>query len=394
MILLFYLFYKVAQLTKVRSRFADEVELKRDLVEQDLKKWEEKTVIIEESQQTKQKNTIMKKVVAASDASLSSKNEADYITDGKNDEEEINKAIESLSSAGGIIYLTEGTFRLRGSISIRKSNIKLIGSSRFLTKLVLDPLANLSPITIGDDKNFYKNIIISSLEVDGNRLNQSSNQNGIHVYNNIKTVIIEKNYIHSNFLQGIGVSDNVWDIIIANNFVEDNPGEAISVSGKNCQIINNYARDGWDAIVLTAGSRNCIVQGNHREGEHWGILIYGNDHIINGNTIYRTNGGISIDGNWGGGKNIIISNNNLTENDYGIFLIHGPRDSLITNNAIKDSKCKSVREDLFWRTKNVKLKHNLITDNATKNSECGDTIKKFRLDRIKNSIISDLKGLY
>ncbi len=58
-------------------------------------------------------------IVAASDASASSKASAQYVCDGSNDQVKINSALAS----GGEVVLTEGTFRTSGTISVKSNSI-------------------------------------------------------------------------------------------------------------------------------------------------------------------------------------------------------------------------------------------------------------------------------
>ncbi|MEN6341784.1 MAG: carbohydrate-binding protein [Methanospirillum sp.] len=58
-------------------------------------------------------------IVAASDASASSKSTAQYICDGSNDEVELNAAL----ARGGEIVMTEGTFRTSGTLNVKSNSI-------------------------------------------------------------------------------------------------------------------------------------------------------------------------------------------------------------------------------------------------------------------------------
>ena len=58
-------------------------------------------------------------IVAASDASATSKAGARYVCDGSSDQVEINNALAS----GGEIVLTEGTFRTSGTIVVKGNSI-------------------------------------------------------------------------------------------------------------------------------------------------------------------------------------------------------------------------------------------------------------------------------
>ncbi|HSE60678.1 MAG TPA: right-handed parallel beta-helix repeat-containing protein [Candidatus Saccharimonadales bacterium] len=68
-------------------------------------------------------------VVAASNASDSSKAAADYVCDGTGDHTEINTAVAALPASGGIVQLTEGTYTLGDSITLG-ANVWLRGMGR------------------------------------------------------------------------------------------------------------------------------------------------------------------------------------------------------------------------------------------------------------------------
>src|SRR5690554_3352234 len=55
-------------------------------------------------------------IVAASDSSAASKDGADYVCDGIDDQYEIQAAIDALPASGGTVQLTEGTFNCAGSV--------------------------------------------------------------------------------------------------------------------------------------------------------------------------------------------------------------------------------------------------------------------------------------
>jgi hypothetical protein len=66
--------------------------------------------------------------VAASDATTVSKNGADYVCDGTNDETEINAALAALPVNGGRLILTEGTFNIASSILVQNDNAQIVGA--------------------------------------------------------------------------------------------------------------------------------------------------------------------------------------------------------------------------------------------------------------------------
>ena len=58
------------------------------------------------------------------------KQKADYVCDGIADQVEIQKAIDSLPSSGGMIELFEGTFNFSDDVEITKSNVTIKGAGR------------------------------------------------------------------------------------------------------------------------------------------------------------------------------------------------------------------------------------------------------------------------
>jgi hypothetical protein len=62
-------------------------------------------------------------VVAASDSSRASKTRADILCDGTDDQRDIQEAFDALSSSGGTVALTEGTFNCAGSIYPRADSM-------------------------------------------------------------------------------------------------------------------------------------------------------------------------------------------------------------------------------------------------------------------------------
>ena len=67
-------------------------------------------------------------IVAAKDSV--NRKKADYKCDGKDDQVEIQKAIDKLPASGGMVELLEGTFNFGDSIEITKSNVTLRGAGK------------------------------------------------------------------------------------------------------------------------------------------------------------------------------------------------------------------------------------------------------------------------
>jgi len=101
------------------------------------------------------------RIVAASNASDESKQKADYVCDGTNDEVEIQQAIDDLPTQGGMVFLTEGTFNISQYINLYKS-VSIIGSGYGTTistsKHIFLPQTTITYVIL---KNFNVNPSIS-----------------------------------------------------------------------------------------------------------------------------------------------------------------------------------------------------------------------------------------
>ncbi|MCK4520789.1 right-handed parallel beta-helix repeat-containing protein [Candidatus Parcubacteria bacterium] len=77
--------------------------------------------------------TTATKIVAASDSQ--NKEKADYVCDGTADDVQINAAITALPSAGGLVYLLEGTYNLKQPVVVNKNNVVITGAAKGATIL-------------------------------------------------------------------------------------------------------------------------------------------------------------------------------------------------------------------------------------------------------------------
>jgi hypothetical protein len=84
-------------------------------------------------------------VVAASNASATWKNRADYICSGTGDESTINSALSAVATSGGTVELSDGAFSLSGAVAMG-SNQMLAGQGNGAT--VLNRTANNPFVTL------------------------------------------------------------------------------------------------------------------------------------------------------------------------------------------------------------------------------------------------------
>jgi len=231
------------------------------------------------------------------------KEKADYICDGVDDQDEIEKAISALPAAGGTVVLLEGEYRIGSSIRILRNNIELVGQG-IGTVLRLQDGVNDHVITIGDGTAAYEKITIRNLKVDGNRPGQTATSHGIHIHNLADEVRL------------IGVE-------ITNTYTD-----AISVDGGNnhfiqgCRIID----PGEDGIVLRQYVRDSIVLGNRLYGRGTaygsGLLSKSNERISwVGNVVRNFRFGIEVNDEdvVATPRNLLFANNLIESVQVGIY---------------------------------------------------------------------------
>ncbi len=105
--------------------------------------------------------------MAALDASVSERHEADYVCDGVADEVEIIAAITALPSTGGSVVLSTGTFTLAAQVLKAKDNVHIYGQGRN-TLLNLD--GSTAVITAGTRTGW----LIENLRTDGGTVDVAS----------------------------------------------------------------------------------------------------------------------------------------------------------------------------------------------------------------------------
>lgn len=108
--------------------------------------------------------------VAADDASDASKERADYVCDGTEDDVQIQAAIDALPSGGGLVTLSEGTFNIATSIELASyTQLKGCGWS---TQLKAVASLDSDIITLGTVD--VEMTILEDFMINGNKDNQSS----------------------------------------------------------------------------------------------------------------------------------------------------------------------------------------------------------------------------
>jgi len=284
-------------------------------------------------------------IVAASDSQQ--KYKADYICSGSGDQTTINNAISALPSGGGIIYLLEGTYNLTGPITITKSNVAIIGSGKAtILKRMWNSSSDEGVITVGDGTNSYEGILISNLQIDGNKGTYTSSYNH---------AIFFKKYITKSKIKGNWIQNSAGNGIY---FYATASGESNSY---NIIEGNDIRSNSYYGIFLYYSSYN-IISGNTVQGNSSsGILLYSSsNNTVSGNTVQgNTYYGIYI---YSSSNNTISGNTVQGNNQYGIYLSSTSNNNTITGNTVQGNTYYGIS---LYSSSNNTISGNTVQGNSS-----------------------------
>lgn len=322
----------------------------------------------------------------------------------------IQAAINDLSSGGGMVYIPAGTYAISSPLSV-PSNTTLVGAG-YRTIIRVADGANIHAIINDDPAMGNTNILITNLQIDGNKGTQTNTTiDGIN-FVNVTYSRIEGCWIHDTAQRGVDfwycdyniITENqFWDTdragvsleagnlynTISENIVLNAQGNGLSAGGNFTTVIGNQVIGaaergifiGWSTgCTVTANvckhngmhgiaipwSSGCAITGNIVEGniEH-GIFILNTSDTVVSNNIARNNnqGGGAYDGIHLSGalslNNLVTGNrcfDNQTEKtqNYGIRTTNGADYTIIVDNNCKDNRKGSIK---------AAKAHNVIKDN-------------------------------
>jgi hypothetical protein len=222
-------------------------------------------------------------LVAASDASATTKAIASYVCDGTADETEITAAIAALPDQGGTILLSEGTF----SISTVMTNpfvsgLTLKGMGGDVTVLQLATGANSRFIT---HSTAVTNVTLEGLTIDLNGSNQSDgtardDRTGLHLINVTGFQLL--NSTVKNCRHGAAVRISICDYaLIQGCRFQDN-----GVSGAAFACDHTFCRNSTHYRVLGSSFLNATDTGTAQDG-----VVYS---TVTGNTYENNDIGVTL----------------------------------------------------------------------------------------------------
>lgn len=320
-------------------------------------------------------------VVATADSSPQSKAKADYVGDGKGDQEEINQAIQRLSETGGTVLLMEGTYDIRrvegqlGGIIINRSNVVLAGQGTS-TKLKQAYLQETNVIRIiGSDVGY---ITIRDLYIDANSENNPLGEGDPNIAHDRFEYCGIKAYCQRPGQSGAKPNHN---ITIRNTHVHNARRLGIMLEGSNMKVVNNVIGNAKsDCVEILTGPGE--IRGNT-------FVITGKTHVAcgsdRGNSIIMSDNIVHVKENgmldiafrsWADSHRHVIANNIITMDDGALCRramdIRGA-EAVVTGNCIQGNNANE-RLKLTVTDGNVLITGNMfenvlveIDDNTGKN---------------------------
>ncbi len=270
---------------------------------------------------------------------------------------EIQKALDALPEAGGVVVLPRGTIEVTRPLVVRRSHQTLRGAGT-ATVLRLADGANCPVIIIGEPVNQPRytvtNVRVDSLFIDGNRRAQQCElwkEQG------------EGSEIRNNGITVQRVSDSIVENVVA-------------------------ARCRSGGLVTTLGVERLVVRGLEAfDNEFDGLACYATtqSQFINLNLHHNPGAGISLDLNFSGNT---ISNAVLSANDLGIFM----RDS--RGNQFHDVSIRKSRNHGVFMAQAEVPKLTACINNSFTNlqaTNCGGAAFRVNDDTCTDTVITRAK---
>ncbi len=323
-------------------------------------------------------------VVVATDGS------GDYNTDGTADNVEIQQAIDSLPSGGGIVLLKAGTYTINATINVLKNNVIIRGEGK-VTKMFLANSSNVNMLYIGNGSTVANDCVVEDIFFDPNGANQTSLGSAVCIYgtsgvkalrniirgcrftkcqnDNVKLIYADRNIVANNIFDectngaGLGIfSSSQSNNVNENIFIHCTYGVYSNSHYNN--ISGNVFVDNTYGVGLN-GVVNCSVSGNWFGSVSYyqtGVWLAGASarHSITGNTFYQPYRAVLGDANTGLYSNVISGNSIHLSNQEAIYLQAGANQNNIVGNTIRQSSLHAIR---IRGSKNV-ISSNVLSDNG------------------------------
>ena len=238
------------------------------------------------AEQLKSSNKAATVVVGSLAAGFTDK-DVDFLCDGTNDVQQINNAIASLPSTGGVVLFKEGTYVIDTPLTFNCVDTKIMGSRATLFKSSITEIANMIELS-------GHNCIIIDIEFDGGALPASSATLAISGNNNeirgcrftggdisIRLLTGSHNRIDSNFVNKAGRGfvlesagqESYGNIISNNNIIACSKEGILLMSSLDYKLSNTIINGNtiWDCYTgirltneyMSLNTVNTVVTGNN-----------------------------------------------------------------------------------------------------------------------------------
>jgi len=310
--------------------------------------------------------------------------DCNYLCDGTNDQEEINRAIQDLPASGGEIIILDGTYNIAAKINVNKNNVSIKGNGNStILKRMWDSSSEEGVITL----NSVEGCRVQNLQIDGNKANcTSSNNYGIYLYSSNNNTITGN--ICKNAQIGISLYSSSNENTITGNTCNNNSDNGIhlySSSNENTITGNTCNNNAINGVFLFSSSNNTVTGNTCNNNVYNGVFLNSsNNNTITGNTcnnnsdngihLYSSSNENTITGNTcnnnaNNGIHLYSSNNNtITGNicknaQIGISLYSSSNENTITGNTCNNNSDNGIH--LYSSNNNNTITGNTCNNNAT-----------------------------
>lgn len=288
---------------------------------------------------------------------------ATYLTDGSNDEIEIQAAINAVNAAGGgSVLLKNGTYNIQTTYLIPKSNVTLVGESRDLC--VLSSARTYSYLIFNYNTTlsrfFVENLTINALN--------AGNASGIR---------LEKAYkCRFSNVKFMGVSCGGWHLVIG---IEGASAGSSNEVSRNI-LIENCLFDGHKGsleMLLIFNTKNCRIENCTFQNKILGCPTDGNRPVVG---LWQKTDSISI-------LNCTFQNNQSRE---AIYHSNTCSNTLIENCIFSNTGGVRGANESDYGTFGVPYERNLMIRNCTFTGGANDlTNAAIVLGAVKGVLIKD-----
>lgn len=239
----------------------------------------------------------------------------------------INAAIDALGSAGGEVFLPEGTYTCAESVVVDFNNTTIRGAGR---GSIIDASAG-QPVTAVINLNGKDYLTLKDFQVKGSAGSGIASSLIYGVLGDVDYSIFSGLYLTNSDDGGIFFGNGNVGNVVTDNVIVGSDGVGVTFSNTYNTVSDNYTND--DISVGT----NSNVTGNVLVGSN---IIVNSNNNVSGNSL--KNGSINITGS----HNSVIVNNVETPPFDGIALGTGSSYNIISGNVVEDDG--TGRSGIFW----------------------------------------------